>query len=95
MENIQGYSSFFSCVFDAAPLNNIRDFQDWALVSIYHKEALLLVIGSSCIPMEAYFCIKIITKVVNDEASVYSNNVVSSGKIHQRIHLGIKPLKVL
>lgn len=67
-----------------APPNNIRDFQDWALVSIYHKEALLLVIGSSCIPMEAYFCIKIITKVVNDEASVYSNNVVSSGKIHPK-----------
>ena len=34
--------------------------------------------------MEAYFGIRIITKVVNDEASVYSNDVVSSGKIHPK-----------
>lgn len=34
--------------------------------------------------METYFCIKIITNLVNDEASVYSNDVASSGKIHPK-----------
>lgn len=34
--------------------------------------------------MEAYFYIKIITNLVNDEALVYSNDVTSLGKIHPK-----------